>query len=161
MTSTPTISPCLWFDRNAEEAAQFYVSVFPDSRIETVDRCQTDWPGGQAGDVILITFTLSGQSYQALNGGPGVDFNEAVSLSVTCKDQAEVDHFWDALIADGGEPIQCGWLKDKFGMRWQVVPKIFFEYMRDNDPVRTRRVIEAMMQMVKLDVDALKRAFDH
>lgn len=160
LISDHKIAPCLWFDGNAEEAAEFYVSVFPSSCIEQVSRCQMDWPGGKAGDAILVTFTLAGQTHQALNGGPNVDFNESVSLSVTCEDQSEVDRYWEALTVDGGEPIQCGWLKDKFGMRWQIVPRAFVEMMHDSDPDRTRRVMEAMMQMVKLDVAELKKAYD-
>ncbi|MEY8116913.1 VOC family protein [Falsihalocynthiibacter sp. BN13B15] len=109
------ISPCLWFENKAQEAAEFYVSVFPESRIDHIMRSGIDWPAGKAGDVILVEFTLSGVAHQALNGGAGEAFNNAVSLSVSCKDQAEVDRIWGALIANGGEPIQCGWLKDKYG----------------------------------------------
>lgn len=110
------ISPCLWFDGEAEEAARFYTSTFPDSRIDHVEKSSIDWPGGKAGDVILVEFTLAGLSYQALNGGPHDGFNNAISLSVVCVDQTEVDRLWGALTANGGKPIQCGWLKDKFGL---------------------------------------------
>lgn len=161
MSTKSKISPCLWFDGNAEQAARFYVSVFPDSRIDYVQRSSIDYPGGKTGDVILVEFTLAGLGYQALNGGPHPDkFNDAISLSVACKDQAEVDRLWDALTADGGTPVQCGWLKDKFGVSWQIVPEEFVAMMRDPDPKKSRRVMEAMVQMVKLDVTKLKRAFE-
>jgi predicted 3-demethylubiquinone-9 3-methyltransferase (glyoxalase superfamily) len=158
MTSKQKISPCLWFDGRAEEAARFYTSIFPDSRIDHTERSSIDYPGGKTGDVLLVEFTLAGLSYQALNGGPHNQFNDAISLSVTCKDQAEVDRLWDALTANGGQPVQCGWLKDKFGVSWQIVPEEFFTMIRDKDPRKSKRVMEAMMQMVKLDVAELRRA---
>lgn len=154
------IRPCLWYDGQAQEAAEFYVSVFPDSRIEAIQHGATDWPGGKAGDVILVEFTLFGQSYQALNGGAFTEFNEAVSLSVRCRDQAELDRIWDALRAGGGEEIQCGWLKDRYGLRWQVVPEEFERMMRDADGDRAARLMNAMVQMVKLDMDALRAAYE-
>ena len=157
---TRKISPCLWFDGRAEEAAGFYTSIFPDSRIDHIERSSIDYPGGKTGDVILVEFTLAGLSYQALNGGPHDQFNDAISLSVTCKDQAEVDRLWDSLTADGGKPVQCGWLKDKFGVSWQIVPEEFVTMMRDKDRRRSKRVMEAMMQMVKLDVAKLRRAYE-
>jgi predicted 3-demethylubiquinone-9 3-methyltransferase (glyoxalase superfamily) len=160
MSTKSKISPCLWFDGNAEQAARFYVSVFPDSRIDYVQRSSIDYPGGKTGDVILVEFTLAGLGYQALNGGPHDKFNDAISLSVACKDQAEVDRLWDALTADGGTPVQCGWLKDKFGVSWQIVPEEFVTMMRDPDPKKSKSVMEAMVQMVKLDVAKLKRAFE-
>jgi predicted 3-demethylubiquinone-9 3-methyltransferase (glyoxalase superfamily) len=158
MTSKQKISPCLWFDGRAEEAARFYTSIFPNSRIDYTERSSVDYPGGKTGDVLLVEFTLAGLSYQALNGGPHDQFNDAISLSVTCKDQAEVDRLWDALTADGGKPVQCGWLKDKFGVSWQIVPEEFFTMIRGKDPRKSKRVMEAMMQMVKLDVAELRRA---
>ncbi len=162
MTADQKITPCLWFDGEAEEAARFYVSVFPDSSIDHLHESTVDWPAGKAGDVILVDFTLQGQKYQALNGGAneGGKFNESVSLSVTCEDQAEVDRLWQALTADGGEPIQCGWLKDKYGLRWQIVPHAYFEMMSDPDRVKAKRAMQAMLQMVKLDVARLRAAFD-
>jgi predicted 3-demethylubiquinone-9 3-methyltransferase (glyoxalase superfamily) len=160
MSTKSKISPCLWFDGNAEQAAHFYVSVFPDSRIDHVQRSSIDYPGGKTGDVILVEFTLAGLGYQGLNGGPHDKFNDAISLSVACKDQAEVDRLWDALTADGGRPVQCGWLKDKFGVSWQIVPEEFVTMMRDPDPKKSKSVMEAMVQMVKLDVAKLKRAFE-
>jgi predicted 3-demethylubiquinone-9 3-methyltransferase (glyoxalase superfamily) len=154
------IAPCLWFDSKAEEAALFYVSIFPDSRIDHIQRSAVDYPGGKVGDVILVEFTLAGSRYQALNGGSQTKFNDSISLSVACKDQAEVDRLWDALTADGGTPVQCGWLKDKFGVPWQIVPDEFVAMMRDKDPTKSKNAMQAMMQMVKLDVAELKRAFD-
>ena len=153
------ITPCLWFNDNADQAAEFYTSVFDDSRILHKMIAHDDWPGGKAGDVILVEFELKGQSYQALGGGPNEPFNDRVSLSVTCKDQAEVDRYWDALTADGGEPIMCGWLKDKFGMRWQIVPEEFYDLVNGDDAAKSRRVMQAMMQMVKLDIAKLKQAY--
>jgi predicted 3-demethylubiquinone-9 3-methyltransferase (glyoxalase superfamily) len=161
MSVKSMIAPCLWFDGNAEQAARFYVSVFPDSRIDHIQRSSVDYPGGKAGGVILVEFSLAGLSYQALNGGPHGKFNDMISLSVACKDQAEVDMFWEKLTADGGNPVQCGWLKDKFGVSWQIVPEEFVTMMRDTDPKKSKRVMEAMMQMVKLDIAKLKRAFEH
>lgn len=160
MTTKQKTAPCLWFDGNAEEAAEFYVSVIPDSHMDDVARCGIDWPGGKAGDAIMVSFTLGGQQYDALNGGPGEPFNNAVSMSVRCKDQAEVDRIWEALAADGGEAMACGWLMDKFGLRWQVVPEAFIDMMRDRDAEKNRRLMEAMMGMVKLDVATLRDAYE-
>jgi predicted 3-demethylubiquinone-9 3-methyltransferase (glyoxalase superfamily) len=162
MTSQQKIAPCLWFETEAAEAASFYVSIFPDSRIVAQMTSSVDWPGGKAGDVILVDFVLAGQRCQALNGGANetAAFNESVSLSVDCEDQAELDRYWDALIADGGEPIACGWLKDRYGLRWQVVPRALTTMLMDPDQDKARRAMEAMMQMVKLDVATLQAAFD-
>jgi len=160
MSTQSKISPCLWFDGNAEEAAHFYTSIFPDSRIDNIQQSSIDYPGGKVGGVILVEFTLAGLSYLALNGGPHDKFNDAISLSVSCKDQAEVDTMWDALIAGGGKPVQCGWLKDKFGVSWQIVPEEMETMLREKDPIKTKRVMQAMMKMVKLDVAQLKSAFE-
>ncbi|HVO48438.1 MAG TPA: VOC family protein [Steroidobacteraceae bacterium] len=160
MSAQHKITPCLWFDGRAEEAARLYTSVFPDSRIDQLQRSTSDWPGGKAGGVILVEFTLAGFPCQALNGGPHVTFNDAISLSVSCKDQGEVDRYWDALTADGGKPVMCGWLKDKFGVSWQIVPDALIAMMRDPDRAKAGRVMQAMMQMVKLDIAGLKQAFD-
>jgi predicted 3-demethylubiquinone-9 3-methyltransferase (glyoxalase superfamily) len=154
------ISPCLWFDGCAEQAARFYTSVFPDSRIDHIAKSAVDYPGGKAGDVIMVEFTLAGLSYQALNGGPHDKFNDAISLSVVCKDQEEVDRLWDALTAEGGREVQCGWLKDKFGVSWQIVPEEIFPMLRDGDGARSKRAMEAMMQMVKLDIAKLRQAYE-
>ena len=160
MTTTRPITPCLWFDRNAEEAVAFYVPVFDDSRIPNKMISHMDWPGGQVGDVIVVEFELAGQRYQALNGGPIEPFNDRVSLSVTCENQAEVDRYWEALTSDGGEAMMCGWLKDKYGVRWQIVPEIFFTLVQDQDGEKSRRVMQAMYEMVKFDVEKLERAYD-
>ncbi|MFO1151369.1 MAG: VOC family protein [Alsobacter sp.] len=154
-----TISPCLWFDRDAEEAARFYVSIFPDSRIDLLQRAPGDWPAGKAGDVVMVEFTLAGQRYHALNGGGKQSGGLAVSLMATCRDQAEVDRIWDGLL-QGGEPMQCGWLRDRYGFAWQVVPEAMLRYLADSDPARARRAWDAMMTMVKLDIAALQAAVE-
>ncbi|MCC7348863.1 MAG: VOC family protein [Variibacter sp.] len=151
-----TIGPCLWFDGKAEEAARFYVSLLPDSRIDNLLRLPVDWPGGKAGDVVTVEFTLAGKSHIALNGGPHFKFTPAISLFVTCDTQAEVDRLWDALLA-GGQAMQCGWLTDRYGVAWQIVPKGFLELMMHPDKAKAKRLTEAMMGMVKLDLPALQR----
>lgn len=151
------ISPCLWFDGNAEEAANFYVSIFPNSTIDKIMRSGDAGPGPK-GSALLVAFTLDGQSFQALNGGPQYKFTEAISLSVDCKDQAEVDKFWNALVRDGGKPVQCGWLKDKYGLSWQIVPRRLVELLNDSDAAKSARTMQAMMKMVKTDVAELERA---
>jgi predicted 3-demethylubiquinone-9 3-methyltransferase (glyoxalase superfamily) len=158
MSPRHKITPCLWFEGNAEEAVRFYTAIFPDSSIDDVMRTPSDTPGNKAGDVLLVSFTLAGQSYQALNGGPHDTFNDAISLSVDCADQAEVDRYWAALTADGGKPVMCGWLKDKYGVSWQIVPRRLTELISGSDTAKARRVMEAMMQMVKIDVAALEAA---
>ena len=153
------ISPCLWFDGNAEEAARFYTSLFPNSRIDRVDRSPADTPSGPEGAVLTVNFTLAGRSYIGLNGGPDFKFNEAVSFSIDCDDQAEVDRLWDALLADGGEPSVCGWLRDRFGLSWQVVPRQLPEMLNSTDRAGAKRAMEAMLKMVKIDVAELERAY--
>lgn len=153
-----TISMCLWFDHNAEQAANFYTSLLPDSRIDAVHRAPGDYPDGKQGEVLLVDFTLMGRPFQGLNGGPRFTFTEAISLSLPCADQAEVDHYWDALLADGGRPAQCGWLTDRFGLSWQIVPDALSRQMASPDPIVAKRVFEAMMQTVKIDVAAIERA---
>jgi predicted 3-demethylubiquinone-9 3-methyltransferase (glyoxalase superfamily) len=159
MMATQMIAPCLWFDGCAEEAAAFYVSVFPNSRIHRVVSSPIDTPGAASGSPILVEFTIAGQPYQALNGGSHDSFNDAISLSVTCPDQAEVDRLWQALTADGGKPVQCGWLKDKYGVSWQIVPEPLIDMIADRDTEKARRVMEAMMRMVKLDIEELRAAY--
>ena len=154
------ITPVLWFDHNGEEAANFYVSLLPDSRIDRVTRSPADYPSGSAGDVITVDFTLAGRQYQALNGGPQFPFTEAVSFMIHCEDQAEVDRLWDALIEGGGEPVQCGWLKDRFGLRWQVCPEEMLTMLASDDREAARRAFQAMMGMVKLDLPTLRKAFE-
>jgi predicted 3-demethylubiquinone-9 3-methyltransferase (glyoxalase superfamily) len=157
----PKITPFLWFDTQAEEAANFYVSLFPNSRITSVARYPDDAqpPAGPAGTVMTVGFELEGQEYTALNGGPIFPFTEAVSLVVHCADQAEVDRYWNSLIADGGQESQCGWLKDKYGLSWQIVPQELLDLMSSPDKAAVGRMFGAMMQMVKLDMPKLKAAF--
>lgn len=152
------ITPCLWFESKALEAAQFYTSLLPNSAIVDVHRSRTDTPSGAEGTVLLVSFTLGGRSFQALNGGAEDKFNNAVSMSVRCEDQAEVDRLWETLTADGGLPIQCGWLKDKYGLSWQIVPRQLIELISGPDHEKGKRVMHAMMQMVKIDIAALQRA---
>jgi predicted 3-demethylubiquinone-9 3-methyltransferase (glyoxalase superfamily) len=151
--------PCLWFDGSAEEAANFYVTLLPDSHVDTVWRSPAETPSGPVGMVLTVDFTLAGQQFQGLNGGPHFKFNEAVSFVIRCDDQAEVDRLWDALTA-GGEPGPCGWLKDRFGLSWQIVPRRLDELLRDPDPERARRAMEAMLKMGKIEVSELEQAAD-
>jgi predicted 3-demethylubiquinone-9 3-methyltransferase (glyoxalase superfamily) len=152
--------PCLWFDGKAEEAAEFYTGLLPDSTIDKVWKSPAETPSGPAGMVLVVDFTLAGQRMQALNGGPDFTFNEAVSFVIECADQAEVDRLWDALTADGGEPGPCGWLKDRFGLSWQIVPEELNRMLDDPDPERARRAMEAMLKMGKIEVEELRRAAD-
>lgn len=156
----PKVYPCLWFNGQAEEAANFYVSLLPDSRIDNVWRSPADTPSGPEGMVLLVDFTVGGQQLQALDGGPDFHFNEAISLVIECEDQAEVDRLWDALTADGGEPGPCGWLKDRYGLSWQITPKALNEMLEGPDRDGARRAMEAMLQMGKLDEAELRRAFE-
>jgi predicted 3-demethylubiquinone-9 3-methyltransferase (glyoxalase superfamily) len=150
--------PCLWFDGNAEEAASFYVTLLPDSRVDQVWRSPAETPSGPAGMVLTVDFTLAGQRVQGLNGGPEFKFNEATSFVIDCDDQAEVDRLWEALTASGGEPGPCGWLKDRFGLSWQIVPRRLEELLNDPDTERARRAMEAMLKMGKIEVAELERA---
>jgi predicted 3-demethylubiquinone-9 3-methyltransferase (glyoxalase superfamily) len=152
--------PCLWFDGNAEEAASFYVTLLPDSRVDQVWRSPAETPSGPAGMVLTVDFTLAGQRVQGLNGGPEFKFNEATSFVIDCDDQAEVDRLWEALTASGGEPGPCGWLKDRFGLSWQIVPRRLEELLNDPDTERARRAMEAMLKMGKIEVAELERAAD-
>jgi predicted 3-demethylubiquinone-9 3-methyltransferase (glyoxalase superfamily) len=153
------ITPFLWFDHQAEEAAGFYVSIFPNSRIVKVARYGEGSPG-PPGSVMTVEFQLEGQSFVALNGGPHFKFTEAISFVVNCQTQDEVDTYWEKLSA-GGSDFQCGWLKDKFGLSWQVVPTALSELLSDPDPEKSQRVMKALLTMKKLDVGALQQAFDH
>jgi predicted 3-demethylubiquinone-9 3-methyltransferase (glyoxalase superfamily) len=150
------ITPNLWFDTESEEAANFYVSLFENSKIVEVTRFGEAGPR-PAGMVMTVTFLLDGQEFVALNGGPEFKFNESLSLVVNCENQAEVDRLWDAL-SDGGEPGQCGWLKDRFGLSWQIVPTVLNELVADPDPEKSQRVMQAMLGMKKLDIAGLERA---
>jgi predicted 3-demethylubiquinone-9 3-methyltransferase (glyoxalase superfamily) len=153
------ISPCLWFEREAEEAAKFYVSLLPGSRIDHVQRNVMDSPGGKAGTVLVVDFTLAGHRFMALNGGKRFEYTPAVSFHVACADQAEVDRLWDAL-SDGGTIERCGWLRDRYGVSWQIVPAVLPKLLADPDRAKAQRVMEAMLQMVKLDIAGLQRAYD-
>jgi predicted 3-demethylubiquinone-9 3-methyltransferase (glyoxalase superfamily) len=150
------ITPFLWFDSQAEEAANFYVSLFKNSKILNIARYGDAGPGPK-GSVMLATFQLEGQDFMALNGGPTYTLSPAISLFVSCETQAEVDELWEKLTA-GGSEVQCGWLKDRFGLSWQVIPKALMELMQDKDPVKSQRVFKAMLGMTKIDIEGLKRA---
>jgi predicted 3-demethylubiquinone-9 3-methyltransferase (glyoxalase superfamily) len=164
MATTRPITPCLWFDTEAEEAARFYTSIFKNSKIGTISRYTEaghEVHGRPAGAVMTVEFQLNGQPFTALNGGPHFKFNEAVSFQIMCKDQAEVDHYWNKL-SERGDPNaqQCGWLKDKYGLSWQVVPTALLDMLTDSDREKSDRAMEAMLQMKKLDIAALERAFE-
>ena len=155
-----TFYTCLWFDGNAEEAAEFYTNVLPDSHVDRVWRSPAETPSGPAGMVLTVDFTILGSRVQGLNGGDDFKFNEAVSFVVECDDQAEVDRLWDALTAGGGEPGPCGWLKDRFGLSWQIVPRELNVLVDDPDPERARRAMEAMLKMGKIEIEEVRRAAD-
>ena len=157
--SEQKIVPNLWFDTQAEEAAQYYIDVFGGGRVVSVARYPEGAPG-PAGSVMAVEFELCGQRYVGINGGPQFPFTEAVSFQVDCADQAEVDRFWDRLIGDGGQAGQCGWLKDRYGLSWQVVPRGMAEVFADPDPARAQRAVQAMLGMTKLDLAALRAAAD-
>ena len=154
------ITPCLWFNGEAEEAAKFYVSLLPDSWIGNVQRNSIDLPSGKAGSVLLVQFTLAGQSYMALNGGTRFEYTPAISFIIDCADQAEVDRLWDGLSANGGSTLQCGWLKDRYGVSWQIVPKALPKLLSGPDSAGAQRAMQAMLQMHKLDIAALQKAYD-
>ena len=150
------ITPFLWFDGKAEEAARFYMSIFKNSKMLSVSRYGEAGPGPQ-GSVMTAAFELDGEKFVALNGGPTYTFSPAVSFVVNCETQQEVDHYWERL-SEGGKEVQCGWLKDKYGLSWQIVPTVLPELLQDKDPEKRKRVMAAMLKMVKLDIEALKRA---
>ena len=150
------ITPFLWYDNNAEEAVNHYTSIFKNSRVTNIARYGEAGPGPK-GSIMTIAFQLEGQDFIALNGGPMFKFNEAISFSVDCKTQQEVDELWEKLSA-GGQPSQCGWLKDKYGLSWQIVPSVLIEMLQDPDAEKSQRVMQAMMQMSKIDIAALRRA---
>ncbi len=153
------IIPFLWFDNNAEEAANFYVSIFKDSKILSITRCSDAGPGPK-GSVLLVKFQLNGQEFFGLNAGPRFRFTEAISFTVNCETQAEVDEYWNKLTQNGGEESQCGWLKDKFGLSWQITPIILGQMMADKDAKKAGNVMQAMLQMKKIDISKLKQAYD-
>jgi predicted 3-demethylubiquinone-9 3-methyltransferase (glyoxalase superfamily) len=154
------ITPCLWFTTDAEEAAKFYVSLMPGSEIRKVQRSPADNPSTKEGAVLVVEFTLGGQNMIALNGGMKKEYTHALSLVIDCEDQAQVDHIWDAILTHGGKEEQCGWIRDRWGVAWQVVPKPMFQFLASSDAAASRRAMQAMMKMVKLDVEALRRAFE-
>ena len=154
------ITPFLWYAGEAEEAAAFYASVFPDSRVGCVTTMPSESPSGPPGSVKVVEFTLFGQPFTAMSAGPLDPFNHAVSFVVNCEDQAEIDRYWDALLQAGGSPEECGWLKDRFGLSWQIVPTGLGEMMADPDKARAKRATDAMLKMVKLDIAALQAAFN-
>ena len=156
----PRITPCLWFDGQAEEAAAFYASVFPDCEVVSVTPAPGDNPSTRAGEVLMVTFTIAGQPFTALNGGPQFQLSEAVSFEIDCADQTEADRYWDALVQGGGEHSQCGWLKDRFGVSWQVIPRQVGDYLGGPDPAGAARAMQAMLEMSRLDVEALRRAYE-
>ena len=154
------ISPCLWFNGDAEEAANFYVSLLPGSKIDSVAPNSTDGPGGKAGTVLVVEFTVAGQHFMAINGGTKVEYTHAVSFKIDCADQAEVDRLWDALLAGGGKESRCGWLTDRYGVSWQVVPTALPKYIGGPDKAGAARAMQAMLGMVKLDIAGLRRAYE-
>ena len=156
---TDKIKPCLWFDGQAEEAATFYVSLLPNSRIDAVHRSPADYPAGKAGDVLTVEFTLAGRSYVGLNGGAGSPFTQALSLQVDCDDQAEVDRIWDAMVANGGQPVACSWITDRWGLSWQIAPRALADMITSADRPAAARAMQAMMKMVKIDIPTLEKAF--
>jgi predicted 3-demethylubiquinone-9 3-methyltransferase (glyoxalase superfamily) len=158
-TKLDKITPHLWYSKEAEEAARFYASIFPDSRVDRVTPLPVDSPSGPAGSVKVVEFTLFGQSFMAISAGPLDPFNHAISFLVQCEDQAEIDRYWNALLA-GGSSEQCGWLKDRFGVSWQIVPRVLGDMLADRDQKRAQRAAAAMMKMVKLDLPALQAAYD-
>ena len=149
----------LWYAKDAEEAARFYASIFPDSRVDSVWVLPTDTPSGPAGSVRVVDFTLFGQHFQALEAGQHHEFNDAISIVVTCDSQEELDRYWNALIDNGGRPQACGWLIDRYGLRWQIVPAALDRMMREADPARSKKVADALLKMVKLDIAALEQAY--
>ncbi len=155
---TSKIFPHLWYAKEAEEAAAFYASIFPDSRVDRVTTLLSDSPSGPAGSVKVVDFTLFGQRFQAMSAGPLDPFNHAISIVVLCDDQAELDRYWDALLK-GGKAEACGWVQDKYGVSWQIVPAVMDEMMSDKDPARTKHVTDALLKMIKLDIAKLQAAY--
>lgn len=153
------ITPCLWFKDEAEAAANYYVSLLPNSRIVDAQISPLDYPGGKAGSVLVVYFEVAGQSFMALNGGTSLEYNNCASFLIDCKDQAEVDALWGRLLKDGGQEVECGWIRDKFGVPWQIIPGELLRMMSDPDRAKAARVMAAMISMVKIDVAALRKAY--
>ena len=158
MADTMRIATCLWFDKNAEEAARFYAATFPDSRVIAVRKSPSDYPNGKAGDVLTVEFTVLGQRFLGLNGGPNFKFDEAVSFQVFTDTQEETDRYWNAIVGNGGQESECSWCKDKFGLSWQIVPRALMDGMNDPDAAAARRVMESMMTMRKIDIAKIEAA---
>jgi predicted 3-demethylubiquinone-9 3-methyltransferase (glyoxalase superfamily) len=158
-TARAKIFPFLWYAKDADKAAKLYTSIFPKSRVDRVWTLPTDSPSGPAGAVKVVDFTLLGQRFQAMTAGPHDDFNDAMSICVMCENQAEIDRYWKALLKGGGKAVACGWLIDRFGVRWQIVPSMLDDLMRGADRRRSKKVADAMLKMVKLDIAALKNAY--
>lgn len=158
-SETSKIFPHLWYARDAEEAARFYVSIFPDSRIDSITPLPSDSPIGSPGSATVVDFTLFGQRFQAMSAGPHHEFNDAISMVVLCSDQEELDRYWAALLKGGGKEQACGWLIDRFGVRWQIVPAKLQDMLRDEDRSRSMRVMNALLKMVKIDIAELERAY--
>lgn len=154
------IYPHLWYAKEAEAAAKFYVSLFPNSRVDHVTTLQSDSPSGPGGTVKVVDFTLFGRRFQAMSAGPHHEFNDAISMVVACDSQAELDRYWNALLRGGGKAQACGWLIDRFGVRWQIVPMVFEKMMRDKNRARAKRVTDALLKMVKIDIKKLKEAYE-
>ena len=152
------IATCLWFDKNAEEAARFYAATFPDSRVIAVRKSPSDYPNGKAGDVLTVEFTVLGQRFLGLNGGPNFTFDEAVSFQVFTDTQEETDRYWNAIVSNGGQESMCSWCKDKFGLSWQIVPRVLIEAINDPDRAAAKRAMDAMMTMKKIDIARIKEA---
>ncbi|MBS0383024.1 MAG: VOC family protein [Proteobacteria bacterium] len=156
--TTRNIAVCLWFDGNAEQAASFYASTFPDSRVDAVHRAPGDYPSGKQGDVLTVEFTVLGMPFLGLNGGPTFKFDEAVSFQVYTRDQAETDRYWNAIVGNGGSESQCGWCKDRFGLSWQITPQVLMDALTDPDPAAAKRAFDAMMTMQKIDIATIEAA---
>jgi len=154
----PKNTICLWFDKDAQEAARFYAATFPNSQVTAVHKAPSDYPGGKKGDVLTVEFTVCGVPCLGLNGGPTFRHSEAFSFQIATDDQAETDRYWNAIVGNGGQESQCGWCKDKWGVSWQITPRILAEAMDSADPARAKRIFEAMMKMKKIDVAALEAA---
>jgi predicted 3-demethylubiquinone-9 3-methyltransferase (glyoxalase superfamily) len=154
------IAPCLWFNNEAEEAAEFYVSLLPDSHIVKIQHNSTDSPAGKAGSVLVVLFTLAGQEFMALNGNTRSEPTQAISFKIDCADQAEVDRLWDELSSNGGSTLQCGWLRDRYGVSWQITPSVMMKYLGGPDTAGRQRAMQAMMKMEKLDIATLQKAYE-
>jgi len=158
MTDTIRIATCLWFNKNAEEAAKFYAATFPDSRVTGIHKAPADFPGGKAGEVLTVEFTVLGQPFLGLNGGPAFTFDEAVSFQVFTDTQEQTDRYWNAIVGSGGRESACGWCTDRFGLSWQIVPRALTEAMNDPDTAAAKRAMEAMMTMKKIDIARIEAA---